>query len=256
MSLKRRKNKKRYRRRRGGGAGIVLTLLCILVIIVAIVAAITVFFRVRQVDVTGESRYANADIMALSQIEPGDNIFFFNKFAAISRIFDQCPYLDEISIRRRLPDRVEIIITECVPVAAVESGGSCYIMDIDGKLLEKCSLQTAQKYCIIRGAELDQPEVGKQAVFVAPEQENPLFLVLNTANNSDILQNIGEIDISQTYDIQFTYADRFTVKVGTAGDLEQKIRYMKVVANEKLGPSETGTIDVSDTQTARFIPAM
>lgn len=255
MASRRRRNKKRYRRRRSGGAGVVLTLLCILVIIAAIVAAITVFFRIRQVDVTGDSRYAGEEIVALSQIEAGDNIFFFNKFAAINRIFDQCPYLDEISIRRRLPDRVEIIVTECVPVAAIESGGSYYIVDIGGKLLEKSSLQAVQQYCVIQGAALDQPEVGKHAVFAVPEQENPLFLVLNTANNSDILQDIGEIDVSQTYDIEFTYTDRFTVKVGTADDLEQKIRYMKVVATEKLGPTETGIIDVSNTQTARFIPA-
>jgi len=248
--------KKRYRRRNRRIIAFLLYVLFVVLTVAALAAAITIFFKIHEVRIEGESRYPAQKIIAASGIETGKNMFSFNKFAAIEGIFAECPYLDEIAIRRRLPDLVTIKIKECSAVAVIrdrETGGS-YVMDINGKLLEKLGYgETAEGMCLITGVSLDNAQEGAYSVFLEQEKQKPLFLLLNTAEKSDILKNIGEIDITENYDITLRYDGRFLVKLGTAEDIEKKLRYMQVLVEEKLGSGVRGTIDVSDTQTARFL---
>lgn len=248
--------KKRYRRRNRRIIIFLLYVLFVVLTVMALAAAVTIFFKIREVRIEGESRYTPQQIIYASQIETGKNMFSFNKFSAIEGIFDECPYLDEITIRRRLPDVVTIKIKECRAVAVIrdrELGGS-YVMDINGKLLEKLSYgEIPEGVCVITGVSLEKAEVGKYSSFLEKEKQKPLFLLLNTAEKSDILKNIGEIDITENYNITLQYDGRFTVKLGTSEDLEKKLRYMQVLVEEKLGSGVRGTIDVSDTQTARFL---
>ncbi len=67
------KRRRPSRRRRRGSLGPLLRLLSLLLAAVAIVAALTLFFKVDQVLVTGNSRYTQAEIVAASGIEKGDN---------------------------------------------------------------------------------------------------------------------------------------------------------------------------------------
>ena len=114
------KERRRRRRARRGGAPTVLVLLCLLVGVVAIITAMTIFFKVQTFTLTGDTRYSKEHIIQASGLEPGDNLVLFDKFSIIDRIFDACPYLDTVQMRRRYPDRVEIIVTECVAVAVIE----------------------------------------------------------------------------------------------------------------------------------------
>lgn len=243
--------KKRRRRKRRRGPGILLILIAAIIIIASIIAAITIFFKIRVIEVSGETRYEESYIIEAAQIEKGGNMFVFNKFSAISRIFSACPYLDEISIRRRLPDTVEILVTEHTPVASIHDGNYWYLISADGKILEKSGWNAAEGYCMVTGLKLKTAEVGKYAVFSDEDKRKPFFTVLNTAINSDILNDIGEINIERFFEIEFTYQDRFLVKIGTSEELDYKIRILDSVI-EKLSPNESGVIDVSSAPVARF----
>ena len=156
-------------------------------------------------------------------------------------------------MRRHPPDEIEIIVTECVPVAAIASSGKYYIIDADCKLLEVTGAAGATPYCRISGIELSEPEVGKRAVFTEEEKQKPLKTILNTAQKNDILNKIKEIDLEKIFEIEMKYTDRFTVYLGTVEDIEKKLRFLDVCISE-LGPGETGVVDISDPQTARFRP--
>ena len=97
QSRKSSQSRRRRRRARRGGTPTVLVLLCVLVAVVAIITAMTIFFKVQS-------------------------------FTLIDRIFDACPYLDTVQMRRRYPDRIEIIVTECVPIVMLDDL-SCQIPD-------------------------------------------------------------------------------------------------------------------------------
>ena len=102
-----------------------------------------------------------------------------------------------------------------------------------------------------------KPEIGQKAKFLQQDVQKPLFLLLNTAKDDGILQDIGGVDFSQQYDIRFDYLGRFRVKLGSTEDLEKKLRCLHDITENKLGSNVRGTLDVSNiavTQTANFIP--
>lgn len=91
MAKQRRQSKSRRRRRRStrGGAPAVMVLLCIVVAVAAILTAMTIFFKVRNITLTGETRYPAEMVAAASGLKDGDNLILFNKFRAISNVFDE-----------------------------------------------------------------------------------------------------------------------------------------------------------------------
>ena len=94
-----------------------------LVICGAVVAALTLFFRVDRIEVTGTERYTEDEVIAASGIDIGDNLYLLNKYDAARSIADALPYIDieDIRIRRELPDTLLIDVEECgTPLAVVQ----------------------------------------------------------------------------------------------------------------------------------------
>ena len=74
------KKRKTRRRRRRGGLGRLLRPLSVLLTAVAVVAALTMFFKVSTVEVTGSSRYRDGEVAAASGVELGDNLVLLDKY--------------------------------------------------------------------------------------------------------------------------------------------------------------------------------
>ena len=98
------------RRRRRGGSGFLYKLLSVFLICGCLVAAITLFFRVDTVVITGEKRYTEAEIRQASGVEDGDNLFLLNKYQVIRNIAEALPYIEieNTRIQRKLPDTLLI----------------------------------------------------------------------------------------------------------------------------------------------------
>ena len=254
MGLKRhgsyRKSKRSRRGRRRSFRGLV-SFICFVMILAAIVSAAVIFFKIGSVEVIGDTKYTDQQIISASGITTGQSMFLFNKFASISSIFAECPYIDEIQMRRSLPDVIQIIVTPCTPTAVIESTDGSYIIDMKGKILEKTGISEASGLPVVRGGQFDTPEIGKYVVFSEEESSKALFSVLNTAKNSDILENISDIDITKVYDIKFKYLGRFIVEIGSVDDIERKFKFADAVVGS-LGDNDMGIIDVSSGQTGYF----
>ena len=151
-----RKGRNRQRRRRGR-FGFLYKLLSFLIIFAAILAGCVAFFRVNQVVVTGNSRYSAQEIITASGVELGDNLFLVNRPQTAQKILGSLPYVENAIPVHRLPDTVELHITECVPAAAFRFGGGWWLMDARGKLLEQGEKSLAAAL----------PERGREAVQAA-----------------------------------------------------------------------------------------
>jgi len=253
-----------------GGLRLLLSFFTVVIIAGCILAATILFFQIKTVEIIGETRYTDQEIMAAGKIELGENMFLYNKFDSIAGILEGCPYVDKIVVRRGLPDTIRIQVTEAVPVCSVSHDAvvkarnqygeiidwqmptTYYLMDINKKILEEVDETTAGAYPAILGVTLESPKVGKTAVFSDEQKGKQAFTLLNTAKNNDILKNIQWVDVGRSYALKLQYTDRFRVNFGTIDDLDRKCRFMLVIA-DKLEATDTGTIDVSDTTTARFI---
>lgn len=245
-----RQRKKARRKSRGA---FLFRILFFLVLIFAGILAFSVFFKISNVRISGETRYSDAELLETVNIKQGDNMFFINKFSIINRLFEKYVYLDEIRIRRRLPDTIEISVTECVPVVAAIEEGKYNLLDKKGKILEKTTQDKAGSLPLVKGLALKDAQPGQNIYQIKGDKAQPLFTLITELQENKILEKVNFINMDKLYDVRVGYDKRFDIYLGSLNDIERKIRFLLSVV-KRLSPSDKGIIDLTDEQKAYFRP--
>ena len=243
---------KRRRRKHGGLYAPVAFLLMAL----AIIFGLSVFFRVSNITVSGQVVYTSDEIIAASGIELGGNLFFVDDSKAAISITDQLAYVDEVQIIRKLPSTIVIEVTESYPIASIKLDSNYWIIDKNGKLLEKTNSAGAAGTISVSGIVPLEPIVG-QKMTVAPEngtQYAYLTAILNVFLTLDMQDQVTWLDMESAANISFDYEDRFTVKLGSGENTDIKLKLLLDVIEQKLDGNDTGTIDLSTDKEAHFTP--
>ena len=235
------------RRRRRGGSGFLYKLLSVFLICGCLVAAITLFFRVDTVVITGEKRYTEAEIRQASGVEDGDNLFLLNKYQVIRNIAEALPYIEieNTRIQRKLPDTLLIQVQECGDPLAWTQDGTVWLMSPAGKIVEQTD--TAAGHPIVDGCELLAPSVGTQiAVDTAYEtRRESLLELLAVLDETGDLAKVDAIHLGEASYISMDYMDRFTVKMPYQADFSYKLRVLELAINsDKIQDNMTGTFDM------------
>ncbi|MBR5543622.1 MAG: FtsQ-type POTRA domain-containing protein [Oscillospiraceae bacterium] len=245
---------KRYKRRkRRGGGGFILSVLTFCVVVGAIITSLTVFLKVAEIEVSGTTRYEASDIIKTSGIQTGDNMFMINKFDVAEKILDEYPYIEQIKIRRRLPDVFTFEITERKPAAYIMSGESRWLIDKNAYILQFVKKDEEINFPKITGAEVVTPRAGIRLILKNETQLPVLCEVLSALDGTEISSSVKRIEIDKLYDINLIYGDRFRVVMGDTSSLSKKVEMLRAVVAE-LSDFDKGTINVSAVKEARFKP--
>ena len=242
-----RRNRRRRRRNRGR-FGVLYKLLSILLIFAAILAGCIIFFRVNTMVVAGNSRYTAEEIIAAAEVGKGDNLFTLNKYQIAQRILTRLPYVNDVSISRKLPDTLIFEVTESAGVAWVESGGSCWLMDDKCKLLEVGDSSLASGRPQVLGLTAVTPSVGG-SLTVDPEQQDKLEQLerfLEAIRERQMTGSLkGFIDLSSGNEIRFGYGENLTVVFPMNGDFDTETYELKLTLQtmDQRGIPRTGTLD-------------
>lgn len=217
-----------------------------LIICAALAFGMSVFFRVSGIEVEGNSLYTPEEIIEASGIEEGDNLFFINRFSAISRIFSKLPYVEKAVINRTLPNKLVIVVSESHAIACVSTEDGTWAIDRGCKLLSKASGDDLRGLIRIEGLTPIAPEAGQ---IIAPgEAESPkvayLSEILTQIDALGLRDRITYIDISGISNPSFDYIGRFTVKLGADENVEYKFQCL-LSAVESLSDGDRGTLDLS-----------
>ena len=86
-------------------------LILILLIIAIIFVLSSSLFNIKSINVLNNNILSNEDIISLSNINIGQNIFKINKNASIDHLKENA-YIEEVNISRKLPNTLEINIKE------------------------------------------------------------------------------------------------------------------------------------------------
>lgn len=225
------------------------------IVIVAIIFVMSVFFRVRNIEVNGNTHYTDAEIISAIDIEDGDNLFFFDRFAALSRVFAKLPYIEEVSISRSLPDRVVINVVECRALAYIAVGDEKWTIDHNCKVLGKATGDEADALIAVEGFDPGTLLIGEDLTSKNGGEETVQFLseVLMQIQDRGLAIGVKSVNFSNTKRASFTYHDKYTVVIGNSENVEHKFGMLMSVFTQ-LQPGDYGTIDVSDGSTAHFRP--
>ena len=93
--------------------------------------------RVAAVRVTGASRAAEADLLALSPVKPGHDLLTAD-VEGMERAMLRHPWVAAATVHRRLPRDLEIEVTEREPRLLVDLGGT-YLVDRDAQVFKRAA---------------------------------------------------------------------------------------------------------------------
>ncbi len=251
------RNRRRNHRRRRGRFSFLLRLMCILFIFAAAFTALTIFFRVQHIEVSGSERYDAQTIVEASGIETEDNLFLLNKYSIGRTICETLPYVEAVSIRRALPDTIVVAVQECSAAAGVRTREGVWLISEQGKLLEQTGTAPAG-IPLVEGIE---PDGAVQSGTLREAEESArvetLGALLAAARERAMLADIGSIDLSDPEAIRLRYLDRFTVKLPWDADIATALRGTEEVVTNKLESNQTGEINfmnLADKGQINFIP--
>ncbi len=172
----------------------------------------------------------------------------------------ELPYVSTVQVTRRLPDTLELTVTEYdVTYAAQGADGPPHLITADGKITEK-----------IGGARADHRRDGpaarrpgrRPAVTVAGDDDARRAVLTRCANADGrrsrrpaLRKSAASVAVPSSYELSFWYGDQYEVKLGNSENLPYKLAYLEKVL-ESLADYQTGTIDLSFSEgsEARFTP--
>ena len=174
-----------------------------------------------------------------------ENIFRFSS-RQIEENVKENAYIDTVEVKRKIPDTVEIIVTEREAKYQLEYGNAFVYIDGNGNILETSNENA--NLPIIRGYSTAQEsiQVGNKLV---DEDCNKLLTVekfLRSAKSNEIYDIITYIDISNDSDYKFELPSKGKVAyLGDDTNINDKIVTLKEILTREEGKS--GQIFINDS---------
>jgi len=248
-----------------------LRLATVVAVVLAFVLGMSIFFRAEKVTVSGAEKYTPWEIREASGIGDSDGLLGISEAKISARIRTKLPYVETVRVGIKLPDTVNIEITELDAVYAIEGDqNTWWLMDAEGRIVDQTN--TAAAYTQILGVKITGAVVGEPAVALEPETEEPqestgeatgptiptlptvparqqleaALQILAALEANGILGSVEEVDVSDIKQLSMWYGSRYHVTLGDTGRLEYKVSAMKA-AIQKMGEYQNGYLDVSFT---------
>lgn len=229
--------------------------LMFVVVVVAAIFVMSVFFRVEDIQVVGNSHYTAEEIIRAVDIEEGDNLFFFDRFAAVGRAFSKLPYIEAVTVERSLPNRVVITVEETKALAYLQLGDEKWTLDHNCKVLGKAAEGEEETLLPIVGMKPGTLMIGEimQTEDGSTETVDYLAEVLDQIEARGMTGQVTRIDFTNPNSPEFDYGGKYTVVLGRHDKVEYKFG-MFVTVLDMLKEGDVGVIDVSSGSKAHFSP--
>jgi len=201
------------------------------------------YFNINKISVIGNNNITSKEIIELSDICIGNNIFYVNSKKSEKNLLKN-PYILSAKVEKKLPNKIVLNITERKAKLYVLNEGYYYIVDENSIVLEKKKNIDNQNLKRLLGANTDEIIVGKVLSFDDQNKIEIIKTLTNIINSSTIAKNIRMIDVSDIYDIK-AYMGNLCIKLGDGEKLDEKFNRAFAIINKQDLEGQTGYINVS-----------
>lgn len=241
------------KRRRSSYARITLVLTVLAVAAVGVVLSLTVFFKIKNVDVSGNTEiYTPKQIISAGKIEFDSNLIRLSSKAVSNRIETALPFIEDARVIKKLPTTVELNITAATSAGFVKKGSSYVVVSTRGKVLEIAKKQP-EKLPEIAGVKLE-----KVSVADVLSDDNKVFSSIQSIYEklgAALARDITEIDVTDNLNLSFTYRDRIDVRLGSETELAEKLKFVAILLadGEKIDDDDMGVVYASNPKRVSFL---
>ena len=241
----------------------VLHLVTLVAVVLALTFVFSIFFKVKNVTVSGMVKYDAWTVREASGIKEGEGLLNFGTAKAAGKIRTLLPYVKEVQIGIKLPDTVKIEIVESsVTYSIAASDGTWWLISAEGKVLEQITQTEAETVTKIEGLVLAAPvgaqaqayeEVGQNAFgdtipasVSGRERMETLKQILQELEINGVMGTVTSVDVTQPTDLRLWFDEKYRIDLGDGSRIPYKIDCMQAVFEQEEF-LEAGVIDVSFT---------
>ena len=223
MGTKKEKNTKGRRKVRKGRLLICLIAVLALVITVLFILLRTKLFPVKNITAQGSEIYSAQEIIAASGITAGKTpIFSIGTDNVLKRFHTKLPYIETVSVKRKLPDTVVITVSdaaECFAFSAEDgyyiTGENCRVLNFNEEKPENLIVATVPDLEFKTGEIINFKNNGQKELF---------DLIAGYTKEKGI--KLNSIDLTNSIGISISVEDRFEVLLGTNENIKEKIDHL------------------------------
>lgn len=210
-------------------------LICILIILLISVFFIlytkTSLFHISNIEVCGNDKITDEKLILASGIMIDENIFKINLKTARENIILH-PYVKNVKIKRKLPNKILITIDERKEAAIINYIGSYIYIDEEGIILNILSEKKDGQIIEISGIEIDKPEIGKKIAFSNEEIQENLFEFVNESKKLGLSGSFDTAYIDGNGKITICVDNGAEVAFGTLDDVKYKLNFLISILKE------------------------
>ncbi len=239
---RRQQNKKRKQKNKLRKA-LSIAFVVILALIMLAVLCLTVFFKIDTINITGNSKYTQEQILAVLPIQKDDSLFVANITDAEEHLEQGLPYIYSVEIKKRLPSTINVTIQETTTVYGVENNDKSYtLLDSDLKVLQASASELPKNAILISKLSIASPVEGSPAEISKEQLKTDILQMTAVISKLDLGDKITEIYSSSINSNYMVYDNRITIKLGTTEGLEDKVYSALSVIDEKLNKNNPGAV--------------
>jgi len=192
------------------------------------------YFKVTDLEVTGNNRLSFQDVLDAARIRPDTNVLQVNLPLA-KKYLSSHPWIAEVEITRVLPGKLTIAVKEHQPLAILDLGRK-FLVNLGGRIFKELSEADAVDVPIIEGmdfTDLDMNDFHKSTHYesvlhLLEMRNNPACVLANMPFRSIRLDREEGITISTVGPVQTFNIN--TVKIGYQDFSEKFVRLEKIIA--------------------------
>ena len=240
IKMKTESNKKKKKRK--NFIKIIMLFIVLISVLVTLCLKLS-YFNVQQIDVAGNRNIGKEEIIKLSRIARGNNIFYVNLKASRTNLLSNSNILD-VHIKRVFPSKIVITIKERDAVFYIQRDSKYLIIDKEGIIIEEKDSIEALKLIRLDDIKTENAVVGKR---ITAEDKRTIELIgkiTELYNNNISKYSMTSANISNLLNINICYGN-MCIKIGTADEIEKKLNKAINVMDTQGLADKKGYIDVS-----------
>ena len=195
----------------------------------------TPVFNITDIKIYGNEKNSAETYISLSKIDLGTTNIFAITNNSINKNIKENPYVEEVKLERKLPNTIELYITEREVSYQIKYSDRYIFLDNQGYILEiseeKKDVPVIEGFSTIKG----NINVGQRLLEEDLIKLNVVAKFINHCKYNAIENKITDIDVTEdTNYIVYFKKDKKTVYLGDASNLNERLSLLKtILTNEK-----------------------
>lgn len=192
----------------------------------------TPVFNIANIEVYGNEKNSTETYISLSKINLGTTNIFAITNNSVGKNIKENSYVKEVEMKRKLPNTIQLYITERKVAYQIEYTGKYIYIDDQGYILEIS--EDKKDVPVIKGLSTIKENIGQRLIEEDLIKLNVVAKFINYCKYNTIENKLTDIDVTDdTNYIMYFKEDKKTVYLGDASNLSERLSLLKTILNNE-----------------------